>query len=403
MSIPESGSDYTYIRKAFGPALAFLLPWMNVFLPTSDSLTALAFGQYAVQPFFPNSAAPKTAIKLIATCMLLLVAVINAVSVKWAVRVQSVITSAKFLTIAFVVAGGVYFCIHDPSVAETTFANLFSWKQIGGIHFSTISNAVYQVMWTYQGWNALCYVTEEVDHPRTVAVASVIAVVVVAISFITINISYLLVLTPLEMSSSQTVALTFANKLLGNGAWAVSVMVCIVTFGSYNCSVMMSARTLFVAARNGHIPQIFGMLHIHRTTPLTALILNALPTVVLVWIGDIETLLSTFGFVSWTFATFSSASVLVLRIKLPDLPRPYKVPTIIPIFMTAISFFFVVLPLIGNLHFLYLYAVGFFAAGFVVYFIFVRRKARLPGIDPTTSCLQKLFAIAPEDSDHNDS
>jgi len=67
------------------------------------------------------------------------------------------------------------------------------------------------------------------------------------------------------------------------------------------------------------------MLHIRRYTPLPGLMLNAFPCLILVYIGQIDSMIDAFGFVSWTFIGLVSAAVLILRRKMPNLSRPYKV------------------------------------------------------------------------------
>ena len=71
------------------------------------------------------------------------------------------------------------------------------------------------------------------------------------------------------------------------------------------------------------------MLHIRRYTPLPGLMLNAFPCLILVYLGQIDLLIDAFGFVSWTFIGLVSAAVLILRRKMPNLSRPYKVRDII--------------------------------------------------------------------------
>lgn len=68
---------------------------------------------------------------------------------------------------------------------------------------------------------------------------------------------YLLaVLTPAEMMSSQAVAISFADRVLGQFAWIVPVCVCLSTCGSLNGSYITGSRMPFVAARAGQWPAV---------------------------------------------------------------------------------------------------------------------------------------------------
>uniref|UniRef100_F6ZS22 Amino acid permease/ SLC12A domain-containing protein n=2 Tax=Ciona intestinalis TaxID=7719 RepID=F6ZS22_CIOIN len=371
-SIPESGSDYTYLTYAYHPALAFLIPWMNTLLPTADSILMLTFARYAVEPFFECTTPPVQSVKLIAICLLLFITAINVLSVKSAVRMQIAFAWCKLAAISFIVVSAVIFCMKDSSVASENFRNAFEGKSLKGISFLTLSKAFYTVTWSYQGWNSLCHVTEEIKEPgKTIPKASLLTIAAVVVIYLAINTAYFSVLSVDEMASSKIVALPFALKAMGGASWIVPLTVCLCTAGSYNGGVLTYGRLSYVAARRGHLPQVFRMLHVHKRIPIPALILNNIGSIVLICIGDFEILIQIFGFVNWIFTGLSSLSVLILRKRLPKLTRPYKVPTVVPIIMSAVSFFFVILPLLNNPHFLYLYALMYFALGLTFYYIFV--------------------------------
>lgn len=66
--IPKSGGDYAYIGVAFGPLPAFLYLWVAllILVPTGNAITALAFAQYLLQPYWPMCDPPYWAVRLIA-------------------------------------------------------------------------------------------------------------------------------------------------------------------------------------------------------------------------------------------------------------------------------------------------------------------------------------------------
>uniref|UniRef100_H2ZHR0 Amino acid permease/ SLC12A domain-containing protein n=1 Tax=Ciona savignyi TaxID=51511 RepID=H2ZHR0_CIOSA len=395
-SILESGGDYIYLTYAYSPVLGFLLPWMYTFLPCADSILMLTFARYAIEPFFVGSKPPEESIKLLAICLLLLITALNVISTRVAIRLQVAFTWSKYIAIGVVVVASAVFCIRDPAIASHNFSTAFNGPTINGNTALMLTTAFYQVMWSYEGWNSLCYVTEEVENPgKTIPKASVLTVAVVTLAYFIINCAYFLVLSADEMISSKIVALPFALKAMGGASWIVPLAVCLCTAGSYSAGVLTTGRLSYVAARRGHLPQVLGMLHIQSHIPCPALVINCLFVVVLISIGQFDTLIDTFGFVTWTFKALSSLSVLILRKRMTHLKRPYKVPTFIPAFMFILSSTFVVLPLINQPHFLYFYAIFFFAFGLLLYFLFVHNKYVIPGSAQATCTLQKLFQVAP--------
>lgn len=71
-SITRSGGDYAYIYAAFGPLAAFLRLWMAILIirPTTQTIVALTFAQYAAKPFFPECEPPGDAVRLLAAACL---------------------------------------------------------------------------------------------------------------------------------------------------------------------------------------------------------------------------------------------------------------------------------------------------------------------------------------------
>ncbi|GFO17338.1 amino acid transporter-like protein 4 [Plakobranchus ocellatus] len=92
--------------------------------------------------------------------------------------------------------------------------------------------------------------------------------------------------------------------------------------------------------------------------------------------GDIFTLIDVFSFAAWLFYGSTMGAVLVLRYTWPNAPRPYKVPTFIPVLVLIISAYLVVGPIVQNPRIEFLYATIFILSGLVFYMPFVAWKLR---------------------------
>jgi len=64
------------------------------------------------------------------------------------------------------------------------------------------------------------------------------------------------VLTPEEILTSDAVAVTWGYRVLGSAGWLMSLVVCFSILGSMNGSYLSSGHFPYVAARNGHLPQV---------------------------------------------------------------------------------------------------------------------------------------------------
>lgn len=101
-----------------------------------------------------------------------------------------------------------------------------------------------------------------------------IGIPLVTICYALINVSYLTVMSPLEMMTTEAVAVTFGNRLLGVMSWLMPLSVTISTFGSANGTLFAAGRLCFAASREGHLLDILSFVHIRRYTPAPGLIFH---------------------------------------------------------------------------------------------------------------------------------
>uniref|UniRef100_F6YYH3 Cationic amino acid transporter C-terminal domain-containing protein n=2 Tax=Ciona intestinalis TaxID=7719 RepID=F6YYH3_CIOIN len=139
------------------------------------------------------------------------------------------------------------------------------------------------------------------------------------------------------------------------------------------------------------------MIHVKYFTPVPSLILNAIFGVIYILCGDVQFLINAMGFVQWTVYGLSAASLLILRYKKPDMPRPYRVPIVIPILTCILCTLFVILPMIEKPNVFYFVAIGFYVMSWISYYVFMVKKQTLPGMKTVTLLLQKLLLVAETD------
>lgn len=93
-------------------------------------------------------------------------------------------------------------------------------------------------------------------------------------------------------------------------------------------------------------------------------------------IGDVNTLIEFASFLIWVTYGAAMSCVLILRRTRPTVHRPYRVPTIIPVFTIGVAIFLSIMPIITNPSVKYLFALAFIAMGIAVYTPFVYYKKR---------------------------
>lgn len=178
------------------------------------------------------------------------------------------------------------------------------------------------------------------------------------------------------MMTAPAVAVEFGNRVLGPMAFLIPLGVALSTFGCALSVQFGVTRLCFVAGREGHFLEPMSYIHVRRSTPGPAVALQGIITLLFIVVGDIETLIEFASFLIWVAYGSAFVSLLVLRRTHPDIPRPYKVPIIIPIFALLVAIFLSVMPIISEPSIKYLAALAFIFSGIAVYTPFVYHKIR---------------------------
>lgn len=181
----------------------------------------------------------------------------------------------------------------------------------------------------------------------------------VLVLYIIANLSYLIVLPTDAIASSNTVALDFGKTVLGPvGGLIFALLVACSCLGMLNGDMYTSSRLVAEAGAEGFLPRVFAQYHEKRHTPMYAVLLQGGLTCILVLWGDFKSLIvfsSVCAFVWYltmcasflqsserlvlTCSFDSIGALLLLRVREPDLSRPYKTWITTPIAFACVSFF----------------------------------------------------------------
>lgn len=371
--IPKSGGDYAYIHEAFGPLAAFLYLWVAlvIIMPTGNTVIALTFANYILQPVFPDcEEPPDIAVRLIAAVVICFLTWVNCSNVKWATKVQDVFTAAKVLALLIIIVAGLYHLFNGNLEDYQKPFDKTNWD------LAAFATAFYQGLFSFAGWNYLNFVVEELKNPyRNLPRAIMISMPLVTIIYFLANVAYFAVLTRTEILSSSAVAVSFGNRMLGVMTWTMPFFVACSTFGSLNGGIFASSRLFFVGARQGHLPQILALINVKNFTPVPSLIFLGLMTVFMLITSDLQALINYISFTESLFILMSIAGLLWLRYKEPNRHRPIKVWIGFPILFFVICLFLVVLPVIQRPIELGV-AIGVISIGIPVYFFAIHREEK---------------------------
>ncbi|XP_037957208.1 Y+L amino acid transporter 2 [Teleopsis dalmanni] len=368
-SITRSGGDYAYLLVAFGPLVGFLRLWIALLIirPTTQTIVALTFAEYAAKPFFEDCTPPESVIKILAAVCLCLLTAVNCLSVKWSMKVQDVFTAGKLLALVMIILAGIYYMCTGKL---ENFDNL--WE--GNYSIEAIGYAFYNGLFAFGGWNYLNFVVGELQDPyKNLPRAIWIAMPLVTGIYVLVNLAYFAVVSKTEMLSSLAVAVTFGNRVFGPLAFLVPIFVALSTFGGVNGILFTSARLFATGAQEGHLPKFFQLFHVKQQTPIPSLIFSCIMSLLMLLTANVYELINYFSSVLWLSVVASIAGMLWLRKTMPNIPRPIKVNLALPIIFIICCIILVLMPSFYNPTNL-LVGIGITLAGIPFYYVCIAWK-----------------------------
>jgi len=373
--ITATGGQYVFFEKMYGRLIAFLYGWALFAVIQSGSIAAIAwvFAEYSqffdaflirdlftpeqvkasmfTIPFIGNIyPLADFGVKIVTACVILFLTFVNYFGIIFGGSLSAFFTVAKVMAILILVAFG--FAWGGGSIDNfVRDANSYSYAS-AGIMAGVIA-ALSGALWSYDGWNNITYIAGEVKNPQiNIPRALTLGTMIIIAVYVLINLAFLYVLPVEEMAQSTIVAASVAQKAMGAvGAAFVSAAVMISTFGTTNGTIMVTARVYYAMARNKMFFPWVGNTHKKWSTPANALWLQAFWACALVFSGHFDTLTDMLIFVTWIFYAAGAVGVFVLRKKMPDIARPYKVwgYPFVPIVFVIVAIAFVVLTLYNEI------------------------------------------------------
>jgi amino acid transporter len=340
-SFPRTGGWYVYLREGWGRLAGFLFGWSELVLIRASATGAIAtvFAEY-LQRSLGYDPATTGWTNLIAATAIAFSAFVNIRGTQLGAAFTGTSTIAKFG--ALTVLTGAAFLIGGPEASTANFASSGTAVDAGLFGLAIIS-----VLWAYDGFADVSFVGGEVKDPqRTLPRAIVGGTLAIIGIYLAANLAYLYV-NPIErLAQSPLIAADTMQAAFGRiGVALVSVVVTISTFGGLIGGMLTAPRVFFAMADDGVFFQALARVHPRYKTPYVAISLAAALGIAFVLTRTFEQLADTFVLSIWPFYGIAIAGLYRLRARLPDLPRPYKVPgyPVLPaVFIAAVVY------LVGN-------------------------------------------------------
>lgn len=262
---------------------------------------------------------------------------------KSAGRSQEIISFLKAIGLfAFVIACFVYGGeVKSEALVATT------QKVAGPALLTSLIVSLQSVFYTFDGWHTAAYFSEETTDPAKNLPKSMISGVLVVIAiYLLVNLAILYIMPMDELANSKLAASDAIKLIFGEkSAKVVTLFLTLSIFGMLNAQIMFSPRVIYSMSRDGLFFKAAQKVN-SGGTPAIAMPLTGICSILLILSGK-ETCeklsdIAVFFFVLCYIAGF--ASLIMLRKKEPELPRPYKVAgyPFIPYLLIVISLLFLI-------------------------------------------------------------
>lgn len=342
---PHAGGDYHFLHRAYGRYMSFLFAWARFSVITTGSIALLAFvfGDYmtALLSLGAYSSAIWGGLAILALTW------VNARGIHAGAGTQSWLTMAEVLGLVLIIAAGLW--LWQAGTGQSMAPPPLEAGGASGMpDIAMLGLAMVFVLLTYGGWNEAAYLSAELHGSRRrILHALVISISLITVLYLAVNLAYAYGLGIDGMAKSQAVAADLLRVAFGRtGEALIAVAVAVASLTSINATMIVGARTNFAVGRDWPALHALGRWHPERGVPTAALYAQSGFALVLVVFGGslrggFQTMVDYTAPVFWTFFFLCSVALIVLRVREPQTPRPFKVPfyPVLPLLFSAVCLY----------------------------------------------------------------
>jgi basic amino acid/polyamine antiporter, APA family len=339
---PRLGGDYEYLNRAFGPCVGFVFGWAQLCIILTGSIGALAyaFADYGVALWGLDRAAAVW----LAIGAVMVLSIVNLFGVMAGKATQNVLTAAKILGLALIVATGLFLA---PAEARATGSSTAG----GGFGLALVF-----VLYAYGGWNDAAFVSAEVrDGKRNIPRSLFLSIGIITLVYLLVNVSFLWVLGFEGVRQSSTPAADVLARVAGPGAaGGISLLVMISALSAINGLILTGSRILRTLGDDHRLFSLLARGNRAMGVPIGAIGAQAMISAMLIatvgtdcgrqtvdrWLGllglpalpwqdyhgGFETLVAASAPIFWMFFLLTGIALFVLRIRDKHRERPFTMP-----------------------------------------------------------------------------
>jgi basic amino acid/polyamine antiporter, APA family len=319
--MPRVGGEYVYLSRAFHPMVGFVSGWIALLAGFAAPVAAgsVAFAGYLRAAGLPLPVGVAEAALIVAFTAL------HALEVVWAARLQLALTILNVALLLALTGFGAWSLLTGAGSGSSLLID----APVAAPSLSWVGLAVGLVIvsYSYFGWNAAAYVAAEIREPqRTLPRVLVGGALLVTGLYVALNAVFVHALPPAALAGKVEVAQLAARALWGEGpARALSLVIAGILAASVSALVMTGPRIYLAMAEDGLFAQIFARRNV-RGAPSAGVLLQGVLALFFALTATFDGLIVYIGFTLTLSAGATVLAAVWLRLRQPDLPRPYRTP-----------------------------------------------------------------------------
>jgi len=322
---PRMGGQYRMLREAWGPAVgtAYAGTGGLVIGPGAIAVLAGCGTDFLAQAL---GVQPSPAAWTVCSIgILLALGLVNWIGIRRAADLMDVLTLAKVVTIGALAWAGLWMALHDAPRHDTSpFALGTAPTPTGFLH------AMLPVLFATGGWQQVLWMGGDIREPaRNIPRALFLGIASVLLAYLAVNASCLWLLGPQAAAASKTIASDAMSVWwTGAGRW-LAAAIGLSAIGTTHVILMTTSREQAAFGQTGDGPRWIAPVDPvsgAARRSVGAMTLWACALLVIAGRDGISSLLDAVVMADFTFLGLCALSVLVLRRRHPDEPRPFRCP-----------------------------------------------------------------------------
>jgi basic amino acid/polyamine antiporter, APA family len=328
--MPRAGAEYVYIRESYGNGLAFVSVFVALTAGFSAPIAAAAksfiiYLGYFVEPLRENpSFLHIEVVDLCAIATVWSLVAIHCAGARAGIRFSDGVTIFKVVGVLAIIGAAIFW---GEGRGEWVFqaATNYEEKSVPDLATAMATSLIF-VTFCYLGWNGSAYVAGEMTDPQTTLPRSLlVGTGIVTCLYLALNMVFFYGAGVEGLASQLDVGTIAAKNLFGpRGVTLVTVVLCVSILASASAMTIAGSRVYFAFGEDFRPLRWLSVSSPKAGAPWPSLVLQGLVVSVIILTGRVDQILQYAGFTLTLFSSLAVSCVVALRVKAPDMPRPFK-------------------------------------------------------------------------------